>query len=48
MLFLWVFRNLTIGLLQVQNGKFFASELKLTLQKSTCAEINEHLINEVG
>ena len=48
MLFLRVFRNLIKGLLQVQNVKFFLSEPKLTLQKSMYAEINGHLINEVG
>ena len=47
-LFVWVFRNLLIGLLKVQNLKFFRSEHKITLQKLTCAEIKEHLINEVG
>ena len=48
MLFFLVFRNQLIVLLQVLNVKFFPSEHKLTLQKLTCAEINEHLINEVG
>ena len=28
--------------------EIFPSEHKLTLQKLTCAEINEHLIIEVG
>ena len=37
-----------MGLLQFQNVKFFLSELKLTSQNLTWAEINDPLINDEG
>ena len=40
-------RSISHAVIKVQNVNFFPNEHKFTLQKLTCAEINEHLINEV-